>query len=275
MANPQSWNRYTYVLNSPLVFIDPSGHAECGDDCNETLPFVSPPYNPFPPKPPIPAGPIINFTVVDDCVPAAVGACEWTQAEMDEIMAGALEWASDLAAALNGRYPNWNLTPEEAFLLVYGQAVTFQKVGIACADDPQYPDQSGCGARTISSTEIRVYSDAQIITNMHTWAVHELAHAFVNAYVAALGNNVSTPIATMLEEIGFLGRFDGFAGSPRDKPRLWQQSNWDSPGEEFADMGIGWAYGQWADDDLGPIRADFMTKNMPRWIRMIVSKRLR
>ena len=32
--NPQSFNRYSYVLNSPLKFYDPSGHAECATyDC--------------------------------------------------------------------------------------------------------------------------------------------------------------------------------------------------------------------------------------------------
>ncbi len=28
-ANPQSWNRYSYTLNSPLNYIDPSGHKAC------------------------------------------------------------------------------------------------------------------------------------------------------------------------------------------------------------------------------------------------------
>ena len=32
--NPQSFNRYSYVLNSPLNYTDPTGHAvDCGDDC--------------------------------------------------------------------------------------------------------------------------------------------------------------------------------------------------------------------------------------------------
>ena len=29
-GDPQSLNRYSYVLNNPLRFVDPSGHAECG-----------------------------------------------------------------------------------------------------------------------------------------------------------------------------------------------------------------------------------------------------
>ncbi len=38
-ANPQSYNRYSYVRNSPLNFTDPSGHKECGSqsDCGDPL----------------------------------------------------------------------------------------------------------------------------------------------------------------------------------------------------------------------------------------------
>jgi hypothetical protein len=31
-ANPQSLNRYSYVLNSPLRYTDPTGHRECEDE---------------------------------------------------------------------------------------------------------------------------------------------------------------------------------------------------------------------------------------------------
>jgi len=35
LANPQSLNRYAYVLNNPLRLIDPSGMSACGDDSSE------------------------------------------------------------------------------------------------------------------------------------------------------------------------------------------------------------------------------------------------
>ncbi|MBP7045011.1 MAG: hypothetical protein KBE23_19825 [Chloroflexi bacterium] len=35
--NPQSLNRYSYVRNSPLNLIDPTGHRECGYDCSKPI----------------------------------------------------------------------------------------------------------------------------------------------------------------------------------------------------------------------------------------------
>jgi hypothetical protein len=34
-GNPQALNRYSYVVNNPVIYRDPSGHAECVDaECN-------------------------------------------------------------------------------------------------------------------------------------------------------------------------------------------------------------------------------------------------
>jgi hypothetical protein len=39
-ANPQDWNRFSYVRNNPINFIDPSGHVICND---EGVCFTPPP----------------------------------------------------------------------------------------------------------------------------------------------------------------------------------------------------------------------------------------
>jgi RHS repeat-associated protein len=40
-ANPQAWNRFSYVINNPVNFNDPTGHRACGDgeaiDCSGRL----------------------------------------------------------------------------------------------------------------------------------------------------------------------------------------------------------------------------------------------
>ncbi|MCA9934984.1 MAG: peptidoglycan DD-metalloendopeptidase family protein, partial [Anaerolineales bacterium] len=51
-ANPQSYNRYSYVLNRVLNFTDPTGHRECGafDGCSgEALPALPLPTAHLPP----------------------------------------------------------------------------------------------------------------------------------------------------------------------------------------------------------------------------------
>jgi RHS repeat-associated protein len=59
-ANPQSLNRYSYVLNNPLRYTDPTGHAECVDEeCNWVFHPVSGEIirrrpGPTPPPPPEP-----------------------------------------------------------------------------------------------------------------------------------------------------------------------------------------------------------------------------
>ena len=40
-ANPQAWNRYSYVVNNPLKYTDPTGHMyECSGTCGRTGTFV-------------------------------------------------------------------------------------------------------------------------------------------------------------------------------------------------------------------------------------------
>jgi RHS repeat-associated protein len=100
-TNPQSWNMYSYVLNSPVVFIDPTGMDACraGDEPTCTVGALTdwggplfydpdgqsggqdPPPPPPPPQqqnpPPSPGGPtrVISYHPFDDSCPTSDAFC--------------------------------------------------------------------------------------------------------------------------------------------------------------------------------------------------------
>ena len=36
-TNTQSWNRFSYVNNSPILYNDPTGHVPCSDDGDDSF----------------------------------------------------------------------------------------------------------------------------------------------------------------------------------------------------------------------------------------------
>ncbi len=84
--------------------------------------------------------------------------------------------------------------------------------------------------------------------------IHELGHAFN----VRLGRTPENALTTNL-----LQRPAGFYGSANSF--TWVQSPQVTRSEIFADMFIGWSYGLWGNDVLGPKRAEFMTA-MYGWV---------
>ncbi len=84
--------------------------------------------------------------------------------------------------------------------------------------------------------------------------VHELGHAF-----NILGKRQFESYISGYDSGSLLVRPDGFASG-----YSFGQDN--SASEISADMFVGWVYGEWRDDDLGPVRADVMTTNVGTWI---------
>ncbi|MCL4266743.1 MAG: RHS repeat-associated core domain-containing protein [Anaerolineae bacterium] len=230
-ADPQSYNRYSYVRNSPLNFTDPSGHSECDMDLNCD--------NPLPPERQ-PEDPIVLFGGVDGET--------WTEEEMAVIRSGAWDLARALYEAGGGLFSS----PREAFMAVYGGQVTFYKIGYdGCTDGTCYGEWKGDVA-DISDNTIYVYTDIYDIdaegnktSNLPEawagpkWAIHELGHGFEHKVNEIIGSN---HIRNNLPAFDIDNR-DGFFGPPFG----WQQSECaiDCNGEIFADMVVGWTYNRW------------------------------
>lgn len=250
-TNPQQFNRYSYVLNNALRYSDPTGHVCYDHTAGPEL-----------------LGTCVNedgstyslLTPLPDLILFDGGG--WTAAEMSVVNDGARQIALMLYKASGGQFSS----PHQAFMAVYGGSVTFYKTGTECAE--------GCYGRWSGNNTINVYDDIykngiSRIPGENTgakWAVHELGHGFEAKVNTILGtnhirNNLPTNIAN---RDGFAGPFPG-----------WQQSKCtiDCNGEIFADMFIGWAYGQWETNPFtgaltndATLKADFMTTNMSVWI---------
>ncbi|MEW6033336.1 MAG: RHS repeat-associated core domain-containing protein [Chloroflexota bacterium] len=89
--NPQALNRYTYVLNNPLKYIDPTGHKWL-DDVDEPTPV-----SPAPPAPPTPD----PFTGAPDPTPPGVPDGGATQPSPIETVPG----VPDVGAGAPGGHP--------------------------------------------------------------------------------------------------------------------------------------------------------------------------
>lgn len=221
--------------------------------------------------PAIPTGDMVTFDAADTCQ----GDCTWSQAEIDTIWASAMTVGRRLALTLHETY-GWNLSASDAFLLVYGGSVNFQKMGVACAQ--------GCWGRSTGRNSIEVYTDIvdggvnRLIGDRH-WAVHELGHSFVNA----TGGSLPLTHYENLQRVGYADRGGtclnncGFAGGQWE----WQRSGSGETSEEFADMFLGWVYNQWesggtaATNGLtlnGYQRSLFMNNLMPTYVDMTVNR---
>lgn len=101
--------------------------------------------------------------------------------------------------------------------------------------------------------------------SIHT-VVHELFHAFANREV---GRIPYTVVETQKFETGEAYTTTlGFRTSPDEISArgFWRPSQRTTPGETFANMGVGWVYNAWANDTYGDQRSVFMTTNMQIWI---------
>lgn len=98
-----------------------------------------------------------------------------------------------------------------------------------------------------------------------TLVVHELLHAFENSMKITLGDGRWYKEARSTLPNNFSR--DGMRNSP---VWTWQQSTDTGAGEIFADMGIGWVYGQWNTEFplLAAQMSEWMNAYMPHFINV-------
>jgi hypothetical protein len=196
---------------------------------------------------------------------------------MATIQESAMLTGTRLAETLNAAH-GWNVTADQAFLLIYGGSVNFHKTGTACATQ--------CWGETFLRAgnvhEIEVYTNANLAGGDARWGVHELGHAFVNSVAGR-----ASPVRSLEQFQALVPSFPnrpvtpnnpdgrwGFAG-----PRYgWQRSDQGRASEEFADMYLGWVYNQWEPgvnggwSGAGKMRASYMDFFMPMWVNAAVSR---
>jgi RHS repeat-associated protein len=255
--NSQSLDRYAYVLNNPIKYIDPSGHM-----CNMDCAYHDLEHEYF-------YDPRINFASDKD------NPQNWTDEEMIAAGKAVKDMSNSLADAINrgirnirselkhdpeaGPAPDY-VDPVQAFLDVYGGPVTFARSSLA----------PGYAGWCVSKNYIILYNVSgapNYLANHVRLIVHELGHALNKA----LGPKALKGIQGDLLRPDYgdpTTGFRGFRGGWDD----WQFGELEKPGEPpaiyevFADMVVGWVYEQWtfteAAHEQGYHRQNYMNQTM-------------
>jgi hypothetical protein len=262
--NPQSFNRYTYVNNTPLNLIDPSGHGECAAqdplNCTNPQPHDAPEQG-F-------TSPYFEFVGEDMTIQEKLMAHE-AAGDMAQRMARAANPMRRMLAKEEG-IAYTPMSAEEVFLEVFDGPLTINKTSAACTAG------TDCLAWVSPSTGVininKVTNPYLVIHEMfHVLDLIQLGGAANRALAAKQTVDSSFPNRPTLK--GNSALTWGFAGGNFSD---WQKSRSGLSGEEFADMGIGWTYnrwdatrqGRWTDD--GRARYRFMHDNMPFLLNLAI-----
>jgi RHS repeat-associated protein len=234
----QGLDRYAYVNNSPLNYVDPSGHM-CTDPEDLWSPGCDGSGGAPPNQAPLPSGGgstnLLNFQIE--------GNMQWTEPEM----AGFNQYATDVAqsyanvvnAVLHAQCmatgnphnePCDSISPTDAFHNIHGGPVNVIRKSGSCGDILG----ESCWGFAAAPNEIWIFSNAtpNIISTHPQLIVHELGHGFAQA--------------------GHVRGFDWvYAGVPENRSGYygpnysWQLSTDMAASEIYADMFLGWVYGKW------------------------------
>lgn len=250
----QGYDRYAYSKNNPVRFVDPSGHKACDGEgvdgeCDQsgipgTMGQVRAALNSYGVK------------------LKSRGSATWTFDDAYSAYLGVFNVASALAYA-SGR------ESVDIFRRVYGPLSFIL-------------DTDGSGLWSCSSTGniICVNAEGRITDRL---IAHELGHEFrrrllsrdVDLY-AVLGSttisDVNGDYVSGVRNGAWDRTFNGYMGT--GAPYVYHGSDdfddWNSPGEDFADMFMNWVYDSFSVDLAGEARYDWMDDNMTtNWMPLI------
>jgi RHS repeat-associated protein len=251
-GNPQTLNRFAYVLNNPVRLTDPTGHRciEDDDDCGQPARLRQLARRIYG----------ISFTGemwgYDEMV-AVVNAASSIDQRLGRVVAADAARSARIAAKTGSPGDDYRTlgmlnSPGvgEAFKMVFGK-VKFTHID---RDEDFWAETFTRNGQEV----VEVYNGAFEESANFTFhfPAHELGHAFAH--------RTGGPDGVPRVPYGDLADANFGAFAPGG---LWQQSDGNTANEDFADMFLGWAYNHLEAD-----RNHWMTRNMPRWMALTVTE---
>jgi very-short-patch-repair endonuclease len=243
-GDPVAFDRYHYSRNSPLRYVDPSGHGYCNSDnaaedvdCSYTAQ---------------------NILEEFDGVTFENGNMQWTNEDISAVYMAVMAVGAKIGQVLRA-VNDIVLTAGEAFQGIYGN-VTFLR-GNRRADGStnglsEECAGSGTGGCTSSSSLINMVSWGSTMLRRRNTAIHELGHAFSGT---SLGRDAYSVLGDAMKNDPLLRRDNplegysyGFASGYIFMNFQMSYTNASSSNEIFADMFVGWVTNAWFTGSYPP-----------------------
>jgi hypothetical protein len=227
-GDPVAFDRYHYSRNSPLRYVDPSGHGYCNSDnaaedvdCSYTAQ---------------------NILEEFDGVTFENGNMQWTNEDISAVYMAVMAVGAKIGQVLRA-VNDIVLTAGEAFQGIYGN-VTFLRGNRRADGSTNGLSEECAGIGTGGCTQGNIINFVSLSGGMYNemdrmahHVVHELGHSYDHSL--GYGPRLDMPLSIYRNRANIL-RPNEYTG------RLnWQQNLTVSPGETFADMFIAWTYNVW------------------------------
>ena len=230
-ANPQSLNRYTYVINNPIRYVDPSGNSEEEAYCEENLQA---------------SGCYTQDELEDMLALYGVTVQGWGAKEMWYIFQAVAAVGARLAEVFGG-------TGVDAFRSVYETVKFVLCAGTSC---PHADDYVTNGMVTMGKHKIGIadFRDTEVgaVNNV----IHELGHAFNNilgddpaSKLDAWYNDGNTDLKRIAGKRGVENY--GYYSVQKQDWSLAMQDTFGTSSEEFADSFVAWVTDMYDQDSSG------------------------